>query len=431
MVRKRWGALLLLALASALPVGGQPEEAGFAVSFPETCYVGLPCVVQVDTTSIPPNLTAVSIRLSLPWGLETLVPIETSPNVLQAVFTPPLSAQPGVYYVLPQLVLREKETGRIYVQTGSPVILSVYEPDIVVSIGIEPENETLNYGQATTIDISYLVLNLPTRVIPRLEVLANGTVLYSSSLAESTGKITVSIVAPSHGSVLEILAKISAGLLSFENSTALRLIPPPPEVDLHDTTVLLEAANQTLNQVSLLLGRAVAQGIPVFEFGAADLLASAGYLLDEAREALEAGNASATKLTVLAFNVSQQAQMRIVEAYVSKSKSRIDALNKTLARLKLLGGPEEELETARRLLIEAENITEYMERTEPARLPELYAQLDAVLGEATSILQEVEQTQIRMTRRAASLSILLAAALPILYSYAALRAWRRLLRVTD
>jgi len=429
MGRRRWSTLLLLLFIPAPLVMGQPEGIEFAVSFPKSCYVGLPCLVRVDIASIPPNLTIASIRLSLPWGLETLVPAEISPNILQATFTPPLSAEPGVYYVLPQVVLRDRETGRTYIQSGSPVILNVYEPDVVVTISIEPENETLRYGQATTVNVSYLVLNLPTQAIPRLEVSVNGTLLYSSSLAESSGEITISVVAPNRGSALEIWARISVGLLSFENSTTLRLVAPPPEVNLQDAAILLKAANQTLNQVNLLFGRAVTQGVPVFEFGAADLLASAGYLLDEARKALEAGNATATELAILAFNVTQQAQARIVEAYVSVSRSRVNALNESLAKLEALGAPEEDLELARRGLLEAANITDFMGRVDPARLPELYSQLHATLEEVDSILREAEQAQMKMTRRVASLTILLAAALPALYSYAALRAWRRLLRV--
>ena len=131
----------------------------------------------------------------------------------------------------------------------------------------------------------------------------------------------------------------------------------------------------------------------------------------------------------MAFNVTQQAQARIVEAYVSMSRSRVNALNESLAKLEALGALEEDLELARRGLLEAANITDFMGRVDPARLPELYSQLHATLEEVDSILREAEQAQMKMTRRVASLTILLAAALPALYSYAALRAWRRLLRV--
>ncbi len=418
--------LALLALAS-IPASAAQPEASFQVQVSSPCYVGLPCRVRVNLTSAPPGVAIVGLRLSLPWGLVNLLPLEISPGILETSFTPPRDVQPGVYYALPQLVGREGGTGRLVVFTGTLTVVRLSEPDLIVKIGLQVGDIPLEPGRPARVNVTYLVLNLPQGVTPRLDILVNGSGVYSSPLAESSGEVFTSLVTPSGARALHVMARISIGLHSFENSTIAPISPERPPINVGEAMVLIEAANQSLMQVQLLLGRAASQGIPVFEVGAADLLASADYLLYEARREVDRGNASAAGLAALAFNLTQEALERISEAYVSTARSRLAEINSTLVQLRDLGSSEDLLEAAEGKIREAFNLTEEMAGADPSSLPDLYDRLGELLSEASSALSRAEERRRAMVSRLTALAIALSAALPLFYSYAALRAWRRLL----
>ena len=424
-------APIFLALLTTLASAGAAQQAGvsFQTTISSPCYIGLPCRVRVNLTATPPGVTITGLRLSLPWGLVNLLPVEISPNVLETTFTPPLEAEPGIYYALPQLVGREEGSGRLVVFSGSPTMLRLSEPDLVGRLTLHVDEATLPPGGSTRVNVTYLVLNLPPGVSPRLDILVNETEVYSSPLAESSGSVVTSVVAPETARYLLIAARLRVGLYVFENSTLVFVEREKPAVNLEEALVLIEAANQSLMQAQLLLGRAASQGIPVFEAGAADLLASADYLLFEARRAAYQGNSSAARLAILAFNLTQEALGRISEAYLSSAESRVGDLNLTLRRLRELGAPEQLLDLAEEKLREASNLTEEMRRAEPTNLPDLYEDLDAVLSEASSALEEAEKSREDRVSQLIALTVTLAALTPILYSYAAVKAWRRLLRL--
>ncbi len=420
--------LLMLLIMSMSAGAARPGEAAFQTSISSPCYIGLPCKVRVNLTVVPPGVTITGLRLSLPWGLENLLPVEISPNILETTFTPPLGSKPGIYYALPQLVGREKTTGRLVIFSGSPTMLRLSEPDLVGRVTLKVDEVPITPGGSARVNVTYLVLNLPPEVSPKLDILVNGTKVYSSPLAESSGSVVTSVVAPEDARRLQITARLYVGLYVFENSTLAFVAPEKPAVNLEEALVLIEAANQSLMQAQLLLGRAASQGVPVFEAGAADLLASADYLLYEARRAAYEGNASAARLAILAFNLTQEALAGISSAYVSLAESRVDDLNSTLQRLKNLGAPGDLLGLAAEKLKEAANLTEAMRRTEPTNLPDLYERLDAVLLEASAALEKAEKSREDRVSRLTAFTIVLTALLPLFYSYVALRAWRRLLR---
>ncbi|RLG39542.1 MAG: hypothetical protein DRO01_05425, partial [Thermoproteota archaeon] len=133
-----------------------------------------------------------------------LSPIEISPGIFEAIFTPPLESEPGSYYVLAQLIVRDKATRRIVVVSGEPKILRLDEPDLIGILKLQVDEAPLLPRKPVRLNVTYFILNLPVISHPKLDVTVNGTKIYSSPLAEPFGSVLISLVTPAGASSLQI-----------------------------------------------------------------------------------------------------------------------------------------------------------------------------------------------------------------------------------
>ena len=304
------------------------------------CLRGFPCSLDVTVLNEDRvRLTALRLYVYTPWGVfQREINVVINPNSsarLNIQFTIPAQASASLYPVYPQLDIEDPRYIGIQHVMGEKFLLLVEEPNIYADLTITANATEVSPNGWINLFIAYSTANMPAGFMPRLIVLANGSVKHMSVLNQTVGSVSIPIKAPdSQGKlIIRVLLDYFSGNISRETYVMVRSYTAENYTRYFS---LILQASEKLNTSRSLYMEAMRRGI-VMPQNVSGYIARAEMLLSDAHKEFDSRGPRVMEYILGSENQSEIALNILVKSFKDDIRSRLIEVNLTVLKLYRLG----------------------------------------------------------------------------------------------
>jgi hypothetical protein len=218
---------------------------------------------------------------------------------------------------------------------GEKFLLLVEEPNIYADLTITANATEVSPNGWINLFVAYSTANMPAGFMPRLIVLANGSVKHMSVLNQTVGSVSIPIKAPdSQGKlIIRVLLDYFSGNISRETYVMVRSYTAENYTRYFS---LILQASEKLNTSRSLYMEAMRRGI-VMPQNVSGYIARAEMLLSDAHREFDSRGPRVMEYILGSENQSEIALNILVKSFKDDIRSRLIEVNLTVLKLYRLG----------------------------------------------------------------------------------------------
>lgn len=304
------------------------------------CLRGFPCSLDVTVQNGDRvRLTVLRLYIYTPWGVfQREVNAVINPNSsskLNIQFTIPPQASASLYPIYPQLDVEDPRYLGIQHVMGDKFLLLVEEPSIYADLTLTTNATEVSPNGWVDLFIAYSTANMPAGFMPKLIVLANGSVRYMTVLNQTAGSISIPIKAPESQGKLVIRALLDYFSGNTSRETYVMIRSYMAENYTRYFSLILQASEK-LNTSKSLYSEAKRRGVAVPQ-NISEYMARAEMSLSKAYQEFDSRGPRVVEYALESENQSGIALNILVESFKDDLRSRLIGVNLTVLKLYRLG----------------------------------------------------------------------------------------------
>ncbi|MGB9630771.1 MAG: hypothetical protein ACPL09_02160 [Candidatus Methanodesulfokora sp.] len=359
-----------------------------SISGQSRCLRGFPCSLDIMVQNGDKvRLSVLRLYIYTPWGVfQKEVSTVIDPNSsakLNIQFTIPPWASASLYPVYPQLDVEDPRYIGVQHVMGGKFLLLVEEPNIYADLTLITNTSEVSPNGWIDLFIAYSTTNMPSGFMPRLIVLANGSVRYMSVLNQTAGSLSVPIKAPDSQGVLVIRALLDYFSGNVSKDTYVTIRSYMIENYTRYFNLILQASEK-LNTSKALYLEAKRRGI-VIPQNISDCMAKAEISLSDAYREFNSRGPRVMEYVLESENQSEKVLNVLVKSFKEDVRSRLIGVNLTILKLYRLGASVDSLR----------NATELCSRAY-AFLKEDFTTMDKFLKDYDDAINSVDQAEVKL-----------------------------------